>query len=292
MISKINGYYWKIINLLTFSIISLITKSFVNDLSVFQIFFCFKSIALLITFLVFCYQYRRYPRLMTDYLSILRALVNVTALVLWFAALRKLEINDATIISYTTPLFGVLIGITLFKEKFYKYIFYALILGALGCYVIIKPNLQSTLTGVIFCLASAFLWSIHDSLIKMQTSRKQPILESMFQSLFLTSIIALPMTIKYWVTPASEINLLVIVCGVLSFINLYSLGSALQKEDMSLLMPISFVRIIFISIGGYLFYNETINAGEAVGFSLIFFANYLILKTIKRKKLYSEGAAN
>ncbi len=283
---KINGYSWKIINLLTFSIISLLTKSFVKDISVFQIFFCFKAIAMVITFFVYIKKYRQYPKIITNYLSIARALVNITALVLWFLAIRYLDISDATIISYTTPIFGVILGYFLFKEQIHCNIVFAIIFGAIGCFIVVRPTFSNYTIGTLAAFASAFLWSIHDSIIKMQTIKNQTVLEAMFQSTFLTSLISLPFALMNWTSPDSITSSALVICGLLSFVNLYALGTALQREKISFLMPISFLRVVFVSIGGYIFYNEKIGLEQLIGLSFILLSHYFILEGKFRKSKY------
>lgn len=277
---KINGKFWKIINILTFSIVTLITKSFVVELSIFQIFFSFNFICLLIVF--FCYKvsFKTYPKIIFNYLSIIRSVINIAALGLWFVALRMLDLSDATIISYTTPIFGILIGFLIFKEHIHKNIIFSLIIGSTGCYIIIQPNLKSQLNGIIACFGSAFLWAIHDSIIKLQGNRNQTIFEAMFQTVFLNSLISLPFAIDNWVVPSTNMNYLLLACGILSFINLYALGAALEKEKISVLMPITFLRIIFILIGGFLFYQEVIEPPQLLGLILILISNYLIMKRL------------
>ena len=276
---RLNAYSWKIINILTFAIVSLITKSFIHAFSVFEIFFALQFIAMLITFIVYKKTYQTNPKIYTDKLSILRALVNVCALILWFVAIKNLEISDATILSYTTPIFGVIIGVLVFKDKLKSNFAAIIILGLIGCYSIIKPSFNIAALGFVASLSSALLWAVHDSIIKKQTINNRPVLESIFQSTFMTSLITLPFAIKYWSLSFSFSTLLLIFCGIISFANLYSLGQALKQANLSYLMPISFLRVLFTTLGGYLFYNETIGINEIVGYCFIILSNYVLIKS-------------
>ncbi|MEQ9115636.1 MAG: DMT family transporter [Rickettsiales bacterium] len=281
MISKINlsAYSWKIINILSFVIVSLITKSFIHECSIFEIFFILKFTAMVITFLIYKKNYSKNPKIYTDYFSVSRAIVNICALTLWFLAIRKMDISDATILSYTTPVFGILIGILLFKEKSPRLLGFILLFGFLGCYTIIKPSFKIFPIGLMAALGSALLWAVHDSIIKMQSKKNHPILESMFQSTFLTSLLSLPFAIKYWSFSVTSNYLLLLLCGVLSFINLFSLGKALKQAKLTYLMPISFLRVLFTTLGGYLFYNEIIGLTELVGYAFIVLSNYILVKS-------------
>ena len=92
---------------------------------------------------------------------LLRAILGLPAMLLYFSALVLLPIEKLTAISFVVPLMVTILAVFFLGEKIYIYRTLALILGFSGMLVIIRPGFVDISIGVYMVLFSALLWSIN-----------------------------------------------------------------------------------------------------------------------------------
>ena len=117
---------------------------------------------------------------------LLRSLLNLPAMLLYFSTLVMLPIEKVTAISFVVPLIVTLLAVFFLNEKIYIYRSLALILGFSGMLIILRPGIIDISIGIYMALFSALLWSIVIIITKKIAKDDSSITILSYQSVFMT----------------------------------------------------------------------------------------------------------
>lgn len=274
-----SGIIFKILNLFTYSLLSIIVKISLAHTHTFQILFFLNIAGLTITSTILALKEKTIlPTSKVNKFYISRSIVYTLGIVSWASALTLIPITEATAISYLTPLIAAFFGVIILKEEINRSIILSLILGLIGMLIILKPfNNNILLTGISFAIASALMWSVHDVIVKFQT-KSDGWLQQTHIVFFLVSIISAPMAIYVWKPIDIKYVILCLLVGALSVINKFFLVTALSKTQLVTLAPISFLRLIFTAVLAYLFFGEIVDSYSLFGAVVIVYSTRLMIK--------------
>jgi drug/metabolite transporter (DMT)-like permease len=279
------GIIWMVLASLSLSVMAVTLSNFSDVIHGMQIFFLSSVFSLIYTLLIgFAINFK--PVSKNSFSSnhkkyyLIRGVVNVLGMVVWFAALQKSPVTEITSISYLTPLFNVIAAVFILKERFCSYRLMALVLGMLGAYVILKPEFTILGSGTSLALLTAIIWSTGDIITKTQIKYHS----SYTQCLIVTSImmlLSLPFAALLWANITISEVMIIMFVGLLQFINFYSIFSAYKHADLVTIVPFDFSRLLFTAILAYILFGEVIDFGSVVGAILILISSlYLSYKEI------------
>lgn|GEM_PF-1559661 len=276
----ISGILFKMANLLTFSVMSIIIKISIGHLHSYQLLFLLNIGCLIITTSTLLLKKRNIVSAITvNRFSVSRSVAFTGGTILWVLAIGSLPITEATAISYLTPLMMALLGISFLGEKLTKQIVLALLLGIAGMIIILKPFTNDVFfPGLAFALLSALMWAIHDVIIKFQTNKSEPWFEQIHTLCFLVSLLISPFAIYNWEPIEPKYILICLSLAPLTILNKFFLISAISRSKLVNLAPISFVRIIFTAILAYLIFGEIMEYDSILGVIVIILSTSLVVK--------------
>jgi S-adenosylmethionine uptake transporter len=81
-----------------------------------------------------------------------------------------------------------------------------------------------------------------------------------------------------WVVPDWPDIPWIVLVGLSGLSAHYTMAQALRVVDVSVAIPIDFLRVPLIAVIGWMFYGEAISIAVFVGASLIFGANYMAMR--------------
>jgi len=274
-----SGIIFKILNLFTYSLISIIIKISLTHTHTFQILFFLNIAGLTVTSTILALKEKTViPTSKINKFYISRSAIYTLGIVFWVSALTFIPITEATAISYLTPLIAAFFGVIILKEEINGSIIISMILGIIGMIIILKPfNNNILLSGVSLAVASAIMWSVHDVIVKFQT-KSDSWLQQAHIIFFLVSIISAPMAIYVWKPIDIKYLILCLFIGVLSVLNKFFLVTALSKAQLVTLAPISFLRLVFTAGMAYLFFHEIVDSYSIFGVLVIIFSTRLMIK--------------
>lgn len=193
-----------------------------------------------------------------------------------------------TALNYISPLIATIIGIFVLKEKSYTHTWIALGIGMVGLLIITRPGLIPASPGVLFVLGAALGFSSCGIVIKLLTSTESA-QHIAFYMLSLTTLFALPMGITHWVMPNAEGWFWLITIGVIAYLQQIYVAKAISKVPYTLLIPLNFVQLIFVTVISYAVYNAGIDEWTLVG-TLIILAG-TIYNAKRSRALASQAVA-
>ncbi len=199
---------------------------------------------------------------------ILRALFGFGATELWFLALSHMPINDATALSFTSPIFATLLAILFLKERSTLSRWCAVLLGFIGSTIILQPNTNQLSDAAYMVLTSAFLLAMLSILLKSLTKTEHPDSITFYSSLLMIPLASIP-AIFYWQPITLGAFLWIVTITIFGLIAHLALVRAFALTEMTLLMPLDFTRLIFTAIIAYLWFGEILDLWTLVGAAII-----------------------
>lgn len=208
-------------------------------------------------------------------LHIFRGLLGVSSTICLFYALQYLSLAEVTAINFFVPLITSILSVFIFREKPKAYVYIAIILNLAGVMMLLSPKLmasqvtqQNLYLGLIFTLSAVAILVIYNINLKKIGNAEKVVPQMVFAPLY-SAVILLPVAIFVWKPLDTTSVLLIMLYGGLLVTKLAARFFAFNKSDLSKLMPLEYAQILFSSILGYIFLQQTQTLLGVAGIVLI-----------------------
>ena len=206
----------------------------------------------------------------------------------WFWALPRIPLDLNTAVGFTAPIFSVLGAIIFLGEKSEPWRWGALIVGIVGALVIIRPTVEGIPPGVLAAIFSALCFAVTKLLVKVIT-RTDPPESIVFSQAFWVTVIAFPVALYFWQAPNWEQFLWIIGLSVITIMNHFAVTWAIKLSDIGVIEPITFTRLIWAAIVGYLIFGDEPNIYTLIGGSIVL-ASVVYIARRERKERKVVGS--
>lgn len=213
------------------------------------------------------------PRMRTGRLAVhgLRGVLNATEMLLNFLGLSLTPLAKATALGFSSPLFAALLAALFLGEAVRLRRFGALVFGFAGALVVLRPGAVDIEVGSMLILGYAFIWGWAMVVIKSLARTESTMTLTLYMYAFttpLTLIAALP----FWRAPTPVELAWLLAIGTLGTIGALAFAQALRDADITAVLPLDFMRLLWASALGFLFFAETPEIWTWVGGLMIFAA--------------------
>lgn len=199
---------------------------------------------------------------------LIRDLSGLVSYFLYFLAIKKIGIVDATVLSYTAPFYIPFICHFWLKEKLFRQIWWVVILGFIGMSFILKPQIASDLKYLIG-IAAGIATAIAIVAIGVLNKKEEPLQRTLFYFFLISALVVLPFTIAVWQTPTHLQMLSLLGIGSSIFIGQCFLTSALDHGHTSILAPLCYSIVVFAMILNWLFFQKVPDLFSFLGSMII-----------------------
>lgn len=209
------------------------------------------------------------------HLHLIRSIINALALYFWFTSLTMSSLADVSAIGNSAPIFATLLAILFMKEKIILSRVLAILLGFIGVIIILNPNFEYFAIGHYYALIAAILWGFLVVFLK-NLSRTENFFSVIFYfQLFL--FLSFGILFYEYIEIQTNLNFIFILLLAL-FGNLSQMCyfQALKLKDISYISPFEYLRFIFLTLFGIIFFYEYPNIKTYIG-SLIIFSGIIVL---------------
>jgi len=182
----------------------------------------------------------------------------------WFWALPRIPLDLNTAVGFTTPVFAVLGAIMFLGEKSEPWRWGALFAGLIGALVIIQPTLDGIPPGVSAAIFSALCFAVTKLLVKLITKTDPPD-TIVFSQAFWVTIVAFPVALYFWQIPDLEQFAWIVGLSIVTIMNHFAITWAIKLSDISIIEPVTFTRLIWAAIVGYLVFGDEPNIHTLAG---------------------------
>lgn len=208
-------------------------------------------------------------------LHLLRACLSVSSLACFYYALTVIPLARATAIGFMAPIVVTLLAVTLFGEKSRWQQWLALVFGVTGMLVMLRPGLVTLDFGTMVMLISTVIFSFNLMVIKVLTRTESSIAITGYVALLLIPL-SLPLAASVWVWPDSQQLLLLVLMGISNAVSLILFTQAMKEAETSAVIPLDFLRLIWMALFAYVFLGEIADSVTWIGGILIFAGALLV----------------
>ncbi|MEM6780642.1 MAG: DMT family transporter [Pseudomonadota bacterium] len=212
-----------------------------------------------------------------------RATVGTIGIILGLAAVQILPLADATTLSFTGPLFVVLLSYPLLKEKVGIYKLSAVVIGFLGVLLVAKPSGEVALIGISLALGAAFFNALVQIYLRDLGKTENPI-TTVFYFMLYGAIITGVMLPFVWTGPSWESIAFILAMAVCSGTQQIIKTKGHQIAPVAVTAPFDYTALIWATLFGFIFWDTLPTWSVIWGAIIIVFSNIIILWREQRRK--------
>ena len=214
-------------------------------------------------------------------LNIIRNIIHYGAQYAWFSALLLIPLAQVVSIEFTMPIWGAIIAALFLGENLTRFKLAAIAFGFIGILMIVRPGASFIDAGHMVALAAAIGFAVSVTLTKVIT-RKDSALTVIFLMFAIQTVIGAVPAYLTWKWPEPENWIWVAVVGLAGTFSHYCLSKAISLADITIVMPMDFLRVPLTVLVGYWVYSEGFDLYSIIGTVLILGANMLNLLKAKQ----------
>ena len=216
-------------------------------------------------------------------LQTFRAIVGSVAMLCMFYGLSITELAKATALMFTVPIFATILAILFLKEIVGIRRWIAMLVGFSGALIVLRPDIELGF-GPLLILCASLMWS--SSMLMAKTLTKTDTISSIT---FWQAAGLIPATfilaIQVWEWPSLSQLVMFLMIAIAGTLVHWFLNEALKRAEISALLPLDYLRLIWSVSMGFIFFNELPQAGLWFGAALILGAStYIGIRQTQKKK--------
>ena len=214
----------------------------------------------------------RSPR---PWLVVGRSFLSVTGISLMFYSYEHLPLADANALSFTRPLWVLLLAALLLREPLGARRMLSALAGFAGVLLIVNPLGGAPNLASMMALLSALVlgWSITG--IKSLTSDHST-MTIVTLSALLGLLLSIPMALPVWRWPTPRDLALLVLMGWFGVINQMCYVKAMSLGDAGVMAPMDYMRLLFAVLAGWLFFGDLPGVRTVAGAAMIIAATLYV----------------
>jgi len=255
-----------LISTVSFACMNAVVKYLVH-MDAFQIVF-FRSFSCL--FFTFGYLLRHNISIFGNKkrLLVLRGLVGVTSMTLFFMSTKHLPIGTAVSLRYMAPIFAAIFAVIFLKEslKLIQFLFFAIAFSG----VIILKGFDSNVStyGLLLIFISAlFSGLVYVVISKIGNNDHPVVIVNYF--MVISTITGAVLSIQNWVQPVGKEWLLLFGLGCFGYFGQVYMTKAFQLVKTTIIAPFKYLEVVFTLLLGVTIFSEVYALYSLLGIALI-----------------------
>ncbi len=213
-----------------------------------------------------------------------RACCTIVTLMLFLYGLRILPLADAIAIGFAAPLFTTALSVPLLKERVGPRRWAAVLIGFVGVLVILQPGSTGFSFGGLLALGSAFTYAFLLIISRALASTESGPSLMFWNSLGMFVVMGTAMLWE-WRTPVGHDIWVFAAIAMIGAIGQFFVTEAFRFGEVSLLVPIEYLGLIWATLLGYLLWDQVPTAMVLAGAGIIIASSaYIIHRETKQKR--------
>ena len=208
-------------------------------------------------------------------LQAFRGCLQGTATILFFTALSLAPLAKIAALNFSSPLFATVLAIVFLGEAIRLRRLTALAVGFAGTLVIVRPGFSDFDLGSVLILINAATLAMTTIMIKVLLRSDTSVTTTVYGFLFTLPITAIA-SLFVWQTPSWTDLAWLVVIGAFGGVTHLFFAKALDEAEITAVLPMVFVKLIWAAVIGYLVFAEIPDALTWFGGAMIFSATTYI----------------
>lgn len=217
----------------------------------------------------------------------MRGLLLFIGIAGWTHGLSLAPVTTATVVSFTIPIFVLVLGVFFLSEHIIWQRWLVTIVAFLGLVVTLNPSSEEFNPEVMIFVAAAVCFAILD-IINKKFVIQESMISMLFYSAIVTAILAFPFALQQWITPTMEELVLLFVLGASANLILFFLLKAFAVADATALAPYRYFELVVSAIVAYIVFREIPSQATILG-SIVVIPSTLFIIYSERKKISKES---
>jgi len=206
-----------------------------------------------------------------------RGLAGGTAMISSFFALTQIPLADFTALSFTTPLFILLLAGLILGERVGPRRWGAVAVGFLGVLVMTRPGAGAFDPNALWVLVMALGISITVVLVKRLPPSESQVTMLTYFCLISLALSALPAALV-WRPPTATEALLLVTIGTLGIASQSLMIRAFRAGEASFVAPFEYSRLLFAAALGFYLFAEAPDPWSYLGAAIIIAATIYLAR--------------
>ena len=273
---NLRGARWMIVSTLCFSLSLLAIKKISGDLppAVVVFFRCLFGFVIFLPFLIkHGFGIYRTKRPMAH---MVRVVLSVVSMIAAYYAYAHLPLATAVSLTFTRPLFMIVLAILILGERVRWRRGLATVVGFIGVLIVLGPSDLALNPAALAALFSAAAVSGAIAIIRQQAAVEGSLTLILWFGTG-TAILTLFPALYFWQTPQGAQWGYLIFIGLVSSLGQYCLIKAFTYGEATVMNPIDYSQLILAALFGYFFFSEVPDIWAAVGALVIASSTLYIL---------------
>ena len=172
-----------------------------------------------------------------------------------YLGIGKLALANYTALSFTKPLFAVVLAVLIIGEQVRWRRWAATIIGFLGVIVMIRPGSDAFSYWSFLALGDAFAIALLITIVKRLPASETELV-MMFYYGVVAIVVAAPFAIWVWRWPSGIEWLLLVGVGLIGALSQYLWILAFRAGEASAVAPFDYLRLLFAGVIGLVLFQE------------------------------------
>jgi drug/metabolite transporter (DMT)-like permease len=198
----------------------------------------------------------------------LRAVLGFVAMICTYIGIAKLELATYTALSFTKPLFAVILAVVILKEEVRWRRWAATIVGFVGVLVMMQPGSSAFNPWALLAMGDALSIALLITILKRLPASETPLIMLFYYGLIGTLLVT-PAAIYYWQWPNATEWFYLVAIGVTGALSQYWWILAFKAGEASVVAPFDYLRLLFAGLIGFVAFSEVPDHWTLIGATLI-----------------------
>jgi drug/metabolite transporter (DMT)-like permease len=254
---------------LTAALMASSVKLLSNDLNPFII--CFYRCLLGLIFVLPFVAKNKFKDLKSNNIKLQfnRSMINIISMICWFSAIGMMQLEKATALGFTTPLFTTVLAVFVLGEIIRVHRTAALLLGFIGILVIIRPGYIPFEYGTLLMLIASLSFSFVLIFVKRLSAIDTNLTIIFYHLLFMTPVFFI-ISLFFWEPITFNQLLIFAIMGIAGLLTHWCMNQSLKMSDTTFVMPLQFTKLIWASLIGLFVFSEIPDLWTWIGGIIIF----------------------
>ncbi|MCQ2965678.1 MAG: DMT family transporter [Alphaproteobacteria bacterium] len=205
-----------------------------------------------------------------------RLFFGVSNIVSSFYAFSKIQMATATALSFTSPLFNIIMAYLILREKAGINKTVATCLGFVGTLIVLNPSVGISVPELSALLA-AFTLAVTYIYVQKLSHTEHPVAMLMYFGIACFVLTIYP-AITHWTPMSAQTYFHVFMIALESTVAQYCVIQAYKIAKTTVVSPLNYLQIPISALIGYFMYQETIDMRFVIGVLIILITSFYVVQ--------------
>lgn len=209
---------------------------------------------------------------------LMRGLLIAISTHLGYYTIANVPLATTTVLFFTAPIFATVLAVMLHGETIGPRRMAAIAAGFSGALIILRPGFDAIEIGLITAILSSLTFALALNMSR-NLSRADGPLSVYVSSMVFTMLLSIPIAAPVMAMPDLPMTWIALIAITITG-SLRGVADiqAYRYAEAALLAPVTYLRLVFIGLGGFFLFDETVDIYTAIGAIIIIGATLYITR--------------